>query len=75
MHFEIRRHPGLDRLQELEELLAPMPTMTLANHLAGRDIKRGEEERRPVPPVVVGPALGRAKVIGKTGAVRSSAWI
>jgi len=61
MHREVRRHLGVDRLEELEELLTPMPSMTFADHLAGRDIERREERGRAVAPVVVRPALRRAE--------------
>jgi len=38
-----------------------MPSMTFADHLAGRDIERREERGRAVAPVVVRPALRRAE--------------
>src|SRR5688572_21309114 len=45
MHVEVRWHLGLDRLEELEELLTPMPPMTLADDFAGGDVEGGKQRR------------------------------
>ena len=61
MDVKVRRHAGIDRLQEPEELLTPMAAVTLPNDRARRDIERGEQRRRPMAPIVVGAALGRSE--------------
>ena len=38
-----------------------MPAMTLADDFAGGDVEGGKQRRRPVPAVIVRPALGRAE--------------
>jgi len=43
----------VELLQKLEQLLMPMPSMTLADDLAGGDIKRREQRGRPMPNVIV----------------------
>ena len=40
MYFQIRRHAGINRAQELQEFAAAMAPMQLADHLTGRDVER-----------------------------------
>ena len=73
MHVEVRGHARVDGVEELQEFLTAMPTMTFADHLPGRHIERRKQGRGPVATVVVRAALGRAERHRQTGAVRSSA--
>ena len=75
MHGEVGRYLRVDGLEKFEELLTPMASMTFADDLAGRDIERREQGGRAMPPVSYVRRSGEPKVIGRTGAVRSSAWI
>ena len=77
MHVEIRGHAGVDRLEELQELLAPMPAMTLADDLARRDIQRGKQRGCAMAAIVVRPALGRAERHRqhRCGAVQAWIWL
>ena len=40
MHVEVRRHGGIDQLEEATELLGPMPRRHLGEHLPGGDVER-----------------------------------
>ena len=51
--------PRVDRLQELQELLAPMPPMTFADDFAGGHVERREQRRGAMAAIVVRPPLGR----------------
>ncbi len=48
-----RRHVGLDGAKELQEFAAAVPAMRLTDDLAGCDVQRREQCRRPVALVVV----------------------
>ena len=76
-NVRVSRHLRVDSLQEAEELLTPMPAMTLADDLARGDIERREQRRRPVPAVVVRPALRRTEGQGQNrrGAVEAWIWL
>jgi hypothetical protein len=54
---EIARDVFLDRIQEATELLRAVARHALADDGAGLDVERGEQRRRAVPLVVVGPPL------------------
>jgi hypothetical protein len=56
-----RRHVGLDGAQELQELAAAVPTVRLADHLAGGDVQRCEQCRRAMPLVIVRSPCGRSQ--------------
>ena len=53
-----RRQLRGEPLEEFQKFLMAMPSMTLADHLPGRDIQRRKERGGAVPNVVVG-LLGR----------------
>src|SRR5262245_54247784 len=59
--IEVRGDVGVNRLQELQELLTPMSPMAFADDLAARNIERRKQRGRAMAPVVVGPPLGRAE--------------
>ena len=52
----------LNQIEKLAELRRPMPLMKLRDHLAGLRVERGEQGRRAVPFVVVGPAFHLARL-------------
>jgi len=73
---EMRRHRGVDQVEEATELLSAMPWRRLRDHLPRGDIKRRVQVGRPVADVVVAAPLRHTPGIsGSTGAERSSAWI
>ena len=47
MHLQFVRHCGLDRRKEAAELDGAVPLMALADHVAGFDVERGEQEVVP----------------------------
>jgi hypothetical protein len=72
---QLSRDRGVDRHQEPATFSGAVALMELADDFATPGILRGEERGRPMPRVVVGPALDLPGRIGNTGCVRSSAWI
>jgi hypothetical protein len=66
--------PRVSREAESKELLAPKPSMTLADDRASGDVDCGKQRRRAVAAVIV-RAAAAPNVMGRTGAVRSSARI
>ena len=64
---------GVDALQEFLELDGAVPGMQGSDHLTGVDIQSGVQTRGPCPLVVMGGAGRGPGIIGKIGAVRSSA--
>jgi hypothetical protein len=57
----------VDAVEEVAELDGAMPSMHLADYLAGGDVEGGEQRGGAVPPVVVGLSLGLASPMGSTG--------
>jgi len=58
MNVEIGRDARVDGLEESQELLAAMPSMTLADDDAGRDVEGGKQRGGPMPTVIMRPSLG-----------------
>ena len=56
-----------DLAQKGDEILRPMLGLAAGDHLAGRDIERGEQIQGPMAHVVVGPSLGLAKIHRQDG--------
>ena len=73
MDVEVRRHLGIDRVEELQELLTPMTPMPFADDLARGDVERGEQCGRAVAHIIMRAPLGKPNDSGSNGAVRSSA--
>ena len=61
MHVELSRHLRVDGLEEAEELLAPMASMTLADDFASRDVEGGKQGRGAIAAVIVRPTFGRSE--------------
>ncbi len=61
MHVELGRHLRVDGLEEAEELLAPMASMTLADDFASRDVEGGKQGRGAIAAVIVRPTFGRSE--------------
>ena len=51
-----------DLAQKGDEILRPMLGLASGDHLAGRDVERGEQIQSPMAHVVVSPSLGLAEV-------------
>ena len=51
VHLARWRQAGIDLIQELEELLVPMPAIAAADHLPGRHIQRREQRGGDRPTV------------------------
>jgi hypothetical protein len=66
-------HRGIDVVEELQELLVPVPPVALADDLPGGDVQGGEQGRGSVADVVVGAplGLGRGHRQDRLGAVES----
>ena len=75
MHIQMGGNFAVDRLQELVELDRAVTLVQAPDHLAPRQVQRGVEAGGPVALIVMRRALGRAGSIGRTGRVRSNAWI
>jgi transposase len=58
---ESGRHGRIDGVEEASELAGAMSSVAAAEHVAGGDIKRGEQRRRAVALVVVAASLGLAE--------------
>jgi hypothetical protein len=58
---------GIDLVEELEELVLPMSSITLADHMARGDVQRSEQRGRSVADIVVGPPLGLTRGHGQQG--------
>jgi hypothetical protein len=54
---QVRRDRGVDRHQEASKFSGAVALMELADNFATLGVQRGEERGRPMPRVVVGPAL------------------
>ena len=67
MDGEIRRHVGVDMLEEAEEFLMAMPRLALAEHLTGGDVQGGEERSCPMSDIVVRDAFDVSEPKGKQG--------
>ena len=52
---EVGRERAVKAPQELQKLLMSMTPVAFADHLAGQHVERGEQRRRAVALVVVGP--------------------
>ena len=52
---------GVDALKEFQKLLVTMPSMTLPNHFAARDVQRREQRGRAMADIVVGLARRDAR--------------
>src|SRR5437867_9083015 len=65
---------GFERIQEADELLMPVTLHAAANHLALKQVERGEESGRAVALVIV-IVPARPFFMGRPGWVRSRAWI
>ena len=61
MHVERRRDGGINRIEEVPELHAPMPLVQFAHHRAALHVQRGEEIARPVPDIVMTVAFDLAR--------------
>ena len=57
VHVQCGRHARVDVPEEAEELLVPVPSLALGEHLPRADVERGEEGGRAVPHVAVGHPL------------------
>lgn len=60
MHLQVSRDTGFDGAQEFQKLLAPVPPMQLAHHLAAGDVEGGEQGGGTVAQVVMGTPLWNA---------------
>src|SRR5512147_1179017 len=56
--IEVGRHAVLDRIEEPAELLRPVAWHALADDGSGFRVEGGEQRRRPMPLVIMGPSLG-----------------
>ena len=65
LHFQVRRKPPLDALQEVVELDGAMTLLVAADLGAGLHVERGENVERVMPAVVVGVAFGLARLHGE----------
>jgi hypothetical protein len=74
MQLPTRVCPG-DQLEERQELLVAVPRVALVGDPPGGHLQRGKQRRGAVAGVVMGVPLGRPGASGRTGWVRSSAWI
>ena len=61
MHLELRRHGGVHGVEEVAELLGPVPPVAAADHLARRHVQGGEQGGGAVPDVVRGAPLRLAR--------------
>ena len=61
MNVELRRHVGVNVLEEREKLLVAMARLALRQDLAGRDIERGEQRGRPMAEIAMGDAFDIAE--------------
>ena len=62
VEVERRLDRRFDLAQKGDEILRPMLGLAAGDHLASRDIERGEQIQGPVPDVVVGSSLGLTEV-------------
>ena len=71
----VLRQLGLDRVEEMDELLMPVALRVAADDGAIENIQGGEKCRGAVALVIMGHRAGTVLLHGRAGWVRSSAWI
>ena len=75
VHVEVFGDAAVDQVQELPELDGPVAVGHVGDDLPRGHVECGVEIGGATADVVVGRRSGSPGRIGRTGAVRSSAWI
>jgi len=73
--LQVVRQTRLDAVAERAKLHEAMPTSTIGQDLAGLDLQRGKQGRRPVADVIVRPPLDLARPHRQRKLRAVGAWI